>query len=430
MTEPGPRTRTRNHVTEFLYQGDGRDCNGTPIGVVNNLPHDIFTGTSETTHDVVTANYHARIARGEIVNNPFYSVKEEHGYECTGWRVDRSTPCGSGTNWLTGNGFQGLGADKQKYLVSPSSDVTSALRSEIANLSQLVQTRALANVVPADVQGLVDVAEMGKTARLVMNPVRAIEAEFRRIKRSKSFKRWYNTKKWRLSQKSNPEKALSLFQFLSDNWLAYRYGIMPLVLSAQGAVDIVRKPKLTPRYTARASGFTSQHVSEKTTIINALYYDNTLLQTTTASGKCRAGILYEHTFELVERSGLTVHEIPSTAWELIPFSFVADWFVNTGQWIRAVTPKAGVNVLASWKSWETTIERRCDVQAAHNGLYGLASSLDPNGSFYRDTITKSREPGVNAYLTHKLPTITFQQPKDWIHLGDAFALITSTLGYK
>jgi hypothetical protein len=67
----------------------------------------------------------------------------------------------------------------------------------------------------------------------------------------------------------------------------------------------------------------------------------------------RTGILYE--LDHRDVFGLSFKEIPITAWELVPYSFVIDWFVNAGDYIQAVTPKLGVKVLGSWSTTEDEI---------------------------------------------------------------------------
>jgi hypothetical protein len=48
--------------------------------------------------------------------------------------------------------------------------------------------------------------------------------------------------------------------------------------------------------------------------------------------------------------GLRVQDFPATLWELMPWSFVADWFVNVGSWLRVVSPIPGLNILGSWST--------------------------------------------------------------------------------
>jgi hypothetical protein len=133
---------------------------------------------------------------------------------------------------------------------------------------------------------------------------------------------------------------------------------------------------------------------------------------------------------LVERSGLHLSNLPSSIWEAIPFSFVADWVINLGDWIRAVTPKAGVKILATGVTVKKRTYQRVDVTGSWNGMTNYAGTLAPSGYFDKDQVDTVRNPGIQASLSSKLPTITFETQKDWVHLIDAITLVTSKLDYR
>lgn len=63
-------------------------------------------------------------------------------------------------------------------------------------------------------------------------------------------------------------------------------------------------------------------------------------------GSSYAGILCD--VEVTTNALLGLDSILETVWDLTPFSFVLDWFVDVGQAIAASTPKAGVRQLTSW----------------------------------------------------------------------------------
>jgi hypothetical protein len=65
---------------------------------------------------------------------------------------------------------------------------------------------------------------------------------------------------------------------------------------------------------------------------------------------------YSTTASTLRRLGLAPEQIPSIAWELIPFSFVVDWFVDIGSWIKACQPKPGCDVLSSSRTTVLTNE--------------------------------------------------------------------------
>jgi hypothetical protein len=123
-------------------------------------------------------------------------------------------------------------------------------------------------------------------------------------------------------------------------------------------------------------------------------------------------------------------QIPAAIWEIIPFSFVVDWFVNVESFIRAVTPKADVHRLAEWVTIETEREEMFTANYSWNNAPTQDEVTPPGGHFKRVITEKTRNPGISAQLSSKLRSIHFEAPKDWLHLADGFALIRSSLGYR
>jgi len=91
--------------------------------------------------------------------------------------------------------------------------------------------------------------------------------------------------------------------------------------------------------------------------------------------------------------GFSWESIPITAWELIPFSFVVDWFVNFGDYIQALTPKLGIKGLSSWTTVikETKVTRSVgEVQF----LPGWVVQRQPHGVTEIAFETRIRVPGI------------------------------------
>lgn len=57
----------------------------------------------------------------------------------------------------------------------------------------------------------------------------------------------------------------------------------------------------------------------------------------------------------------------SIAWEVVPFSFVLDWFIPIGATLQAITASVGLTFNAGWSSmktdWTENIRRRVDEYA-------------------------------------------------------------------
>nr|APG77023.1 hypothetical protein [Beihai levi-like virus 27] len=104
-------------------------------------------------------------------------------------------------------------------------------------------------------------------------------------------------------------------------YMAFRFGIRPLVYSTQDVLDIlnegIKKPLL---FHGKASG--------SNVVVSGGY---------TAQESFRAKVSYQVTDpELFARSelGLSTSELAATAWELIPLSWAVDYFLPIGEYIQ------------------------------------------------------------------------------------------------
>lgn len=104
-------------------------------------------------------------------------------------------------------------------------------------------------------------------------------------------------------------------------------------------------------------------------------------------------------FWMVERLGLDAFAIPNLVWEMIPFSFVLDWFWNFGDWLRYHTPKWGRQVGATSVSITGKTEKITKIYKCVS-IYGSASVTPPRGIARTTlkTINRYPNPVIDAGL--------------------------------
>lgn len=405
------RTRTEG---SFAFVGSGlyteTFCNGS-INQIVQLGKGIKTGTVKTTNDIVTSKFHSRIRDGEIINNPYSSTLIEKSGSASGSHSSVYIPSCSGTN------LKSLMCDSMHVIIADTKDIVHPWDPDIVNLEFLAGTQAAAGIIPADVMGMVDLIEIRKTLDMIRNPFEATRKFVSDIRRSKRYQR---------------SKAKSVGEFISSNWLQYRYGILPLLSSMNGIIEVVTKPKTSVRHTSR--GFASGNFGTITEVgpvsgnTPGSFFTTQINREITGRCTVRTGVLYEHVFSTTDRIGFSLHDIPSTAWELIPYSFVADWFANTGDLIRALTPKAGVRQLACWTRNEFVLDAKNTVLHGNPPPHTNWTHSDSRqASQVTKTTFRYRQPGIRVGFASELSTITFERPKDWNHLADAFSLFTQSL---
>jgi hypothetical protein len=143
----------------------------------------------------------------------------------------------------------------------------------------------------------------------------------------------------------------------ANHWLAYQYGWMPLlsdakglyVLNAQGLISPTRKH----RFTAKASTKKSKRVKWTADGQGASNLPGGKTEfVSDTEMKATAGLLLEYTSSHsgLNSVGLGRYDPLLTAWELVPFSFVFDWFIDIGGYLQALSSLDGLAVLAGFES--------------------------------------------------------------------------------
>lgn len=230
------------------------------------------------------------------------------------------------------------------------------------------------------------IATMRQTIETIRSPFKAMTKlamkTRKRIKaRKSSILRTYRRDVKRLKViKAKPIKFAELAQALTldlekavaDCWLELRYGMIPLALDCEAHIEYI-KQKLQDqqshnvRRVAR-SGTRKQMSADSfsgTVWCGLEYvYEPHVSASWSLESRAAAGVIYSvsprsNLDELNAHLGLRLSDVPSTAWELIPGSFLVDWAVNIGDWLRAIVPSPGIQPLANWQTitnkWTTDI---------------------------------------------------------------------------
>jgi hypothetical protein len=93
-------------------------------------------------------------------------------------------------------------------------------------------------------------------------------------------------------------------------------------------------------------------------------------------------------------------------WELIPFSFIIDWFFNVGETLASFTPNYGIESLASWYTVVDTKYQRISRSSKNFSLpQGEDAYCTNNARTYdgcwtdKTVITKTRVPNPSRRVT-------------------------------
>lgn len=284
-------------------------------GVVTNQGPYITGRYVEDMVDYVTPDFNKKISAGSIINN-----------NCTYSKVTRSTGSGSrryklGTTYdytLSGPVTLNRAGSAEQICADVDKSIPSARMEEAI-------IRAYARLDPTPYAFGEDLFELRKTISWLQSPLGSL------ANLSKQFQR-------DVIARGNPVKKAKA---IADVYLEYRFALSPLVRSLTEVLDYHSRT-WSPRKPLRQR---SRGVSE-----GRMTYAN--VQTKNAGGTYetytrsverqlvyRASLLYEITNpvdSLAWRLGLRVKDLPTTFWQVMPYSWMIDRFVDVSSFSRAL----------------------------------------------------------------------------------------------
>lgn len=337
---------------------------------------------SKSMTDIVTPDFKKRSARGEIINNPCtrqiiseYENYSSYSYEhllryknnpsliATGTRDESNIIMGIYPAYALAPGYGG-------YLIAPSLD-----DEDVEDLKEVAITKAYANISTADALALVSALEMGKT-------LTSIGSIFKRVGK---FYKYLIQKNKRIKFVSNAHSAKKMMKLYADLWMEARYSLRPLYYDLIGLKKAIDRPleKAMDRRTFRGKQTYEDSVDE---IYTAPLADSghtgsyfTITRRSSVKYVARAGCLCKVSAE-TRANSLGLYEIPSSLWEVVPLSFIFDWFWNIADYISMWTPRLGANILASWVTVEKTVTQSVMCSPPVNGPPAIYSQHTSVGS--------------------------------------------------
>lgn len=295
--------------------------------------------------DYEISNFKSRIKRGEIFNNPMSKVIHEYessqffrSIEYYRWvRYNYQD-----FSWKHGLRLEGIyGADH--YLGYPHFASTWTLDEPLVNeehYRQLAVTQAYANIDTSAVQSLVTAGEFRESVDFIFSAGKRMLRIYRNLRRLKlkGLRREITHKE------------------LSKRYLEYRYALRPMISEINGYFQTLVSTSRSVRQTYRdCQKVIFSDETDEFVLLNNSYGKTYARESITVEFVARAGVLCSVDLDRLDRWGFT--KGIDTAWELAPFSFIADWFFNIGQTIASFTPELGVNELASWCSVAKVVTR-------------------------------------------------------------------------
>lgn len=244
-------------------------------------------------------------------------------------------------------------------------------------------------------------AEREDTFRMIRDRALTLVKAAREVRRGK-FSRAANTLGFKLSQRQKKRLAKSRLDQFSENWLEYRYGWTPLMFDIHGAAAVISN------HYNLGKGMFSFRTSEKFSGAVGLNPSTSMIQEPLCEyndliGRHGLGVDYYITdpdFLLDDALGLENPYL--VGWELVPFSFVVDWFIPIGDSLRNLTAFKGLSFKGGYEYWLT--QRRVKVTSYRyvNGSYDYYNLCDwgtHHDTFSRVVLNSFDDLKVNPWQT-------------------------------
>jgi hypothetical protein len=288
---------------------------------------------------------------------------------------------------------------------APSSPVPSveladfnALKRLIANSNTGIQSNLAQNI-----------AQVSQLSALIFTNATMIASSLRQLKRFNipgaiaALGAGQVSPKWK-GAKGSP----SIGKTVAQNWLQLQYGWKPLLSDIEGFLKIMGNISSTNDFVQKVRGSakaTKQFVDKTYPPGNSIIgFGNTGVTTHTVQTSVKYVLRMRMDNPLAALFAQTGFTNPvALGWELLPFSFVADWFLPIGDYLEALGAWKGFTFLGGSKTSFTRI--KMDSAISYNGVSQLNPTVNVrlNANFQWDEIRLVRS-ALSSWPSPILPS--------------------------
>jgi len=379
MSRVRSKIHTYNNSWQFMIQNSG----GTPSYTSTTA---VSSATDTMTDEVTDGYYSLKKSRNHLPMNPMSQVKKtlevtwgttvwEQWYSTRPWHKNQATFPLALYAFKARTGWGYTNVWPAYFGTTPSWPDSGPL---------LVSALADANAHGWDVGTFL--VELHKT----IDMVRSLRENV--LRRAGRIVSTFKGRKKRFSSLSEAGLAFS------QTWLEARYGWRQIAFDLQDVnIALIKLQSLKHEFVraskkAVASDSRIWKTSAQSSIGNIGRFTSIVEQEATRT--VRAGVMLEAIAD-----GLAFVDPLVTAYELTPFSFIADWFANIGDNVAAFSPFATGSLLHAYVTTEDVVLNRCT--ALPYAISGGAPNYEVSGTleylFESKSSTYSRQPATPTF---------------------------------
>lgn len=137
-------------------------------------------------------------------------------------------------------------------------------------------------------------------------------------------------------------KPWEVGKIFGNLWLQYRYGWMPIVYSTRDAISQNAKKFTRDQLVSGTSAYHQTINESRTTTFASGDCDITVISNVSGTRTYRGFAYARVTSDTAYKNKL---DPLVTGWELLPYSFVVDWFIGVNSYLQAISPFQGAGVV-------------------------------------------------------------------------------------
>lgn len=303
----------------------------------------------------------------------------------------------------------------------------------------MVTAMVLAELNQSKASTLVSIAEINKTAGSIGNAARTIAEAIRSLlardlrgaaralgeTATGSQVRGFNRAIASAGVTPGRERTAALNDAITKTWLNYSYAWKPLLNDVYNQMEAL-----------------AQQNTERSDIVRVIkkrfHYDAEVFKVIDPDGVAffqSSHSTNNRSIKMVVRYSIPTGDVPAlvtfginnpleVAWELVPFSFVADWFLPVGAFLKSISATSGCRFhTGSYTRLEKTM---VDVKIAskgkkvHLGGDNYMQLVDTAGNYHREEFAVTRVP-LMEFPEPPLPKL--RDPRSVVHAASAIALL-------
>jgi len=333
--------------------------------------------------------------------HPEYGYLYDYSYGTIGTSIGRFYAQPTTAGWFTASEMEAV---NQKAI----SNLLSRIKDQKVNLVQMFAERA-------------QTAELfAQTAKRIASCMHALRSgDFLRAARDLGLPGLSQ----RTLKRMNKRRRNGTADGLANNWLELQYGWQPLLQDCYGSAELIAQKQVREIF-ARTN-------AKSTLKRDRQWYDPAILQPTqkifrsdNVQFTVKYGVVYGTTDDGIKTMSQIGLLNPATiAWELMPWSFVVDWFIPFGNYVNSWDSTVGLQFK---KGFKTTFLKgkhyyRLTENWVHAGTPWEVEVGDADGNYEKIECSRT---SLGSFPRLSFPS--FKNPVSATHLANSIALLKTS----